>query len=109
MNPSQIESEIVRLSEELEKRTDALAEVSQRAAKAEHEQKKAEALAIIKLAKERLTADVRKAMALATTADAHETRLISAAERDSTQEACRSLRAQLSALQSLLRNTGALT
>ena len=109
MNPPEIEKELIRLSETLELRTDDLAKVSEEAARAEHSYKLAESRAMVELAKQKLTADVRKALALVGTAEAHEIRLLTAATRDSTQEACRTLRAQLSALQSILRSTGALT
>ena len=109
VNPAEIESELLRLSGLLEERTEELAKHSQVAAETEHAYKLAEGRALIELSKQKVTADVRKALALVGTAELHESRLLAAAVRDSAQEACRSLRAQLSALQSINGNYRGIT
>lgn len=108
LNPIAVERELQRLSALLEERTEELAKASRVAAEAEVAHKRAEAFAVLEAAKMagngrdgRTTVDEREAHAFIACADEYEARLLTGAARDSCQESCRTIRAQLSALQSI--------
>lgn len=104
MNPAKIERELLRLSNLLEQRTEELAKLSHEAAEWEVAHKREVALATIALIHEKLTVDQRTAKINESTEAHLRDRLLAEAARDSTLEAVRSLRSQLSALQSILRS-----
>lgn len=110
LNPAQVEVEIHRLSALLETRTADLSAAAQVAAEAEAAYKLAEAREIVALIHgPKTTADERKARATAAVEQQLVAHLTAAATADSTKEACRSLRAQLSALQTISANHRGLT
>lgn len=108
LNPIRLAGEIDRLASRLEDATDELAKLTVEAAEAEVAYKRAEAEAIIHAAQMpgngpngRSTVDEREAHAFIACADKYAARLISAAVRDSAQEQCRTIRANLSACQTI--------
>ena len=105
LNPIAVEQELRRLSDLLEERTDELRVQSEHAAQAEATYKLAKSRTIVQILSEgKSTADEREARAYIACSDQLVERLTSAAAAESTREACRSLRAQLSALQTLSAN-----
>lgn len=107
INPATVEREIVRLSALLEDRTHELGKLSEAAAESEYAYKREAAVQIVALTGEKLTADQRSAKVLLATDELLRQRLLDEAIRDSCQESCRSIRAQLSALQTLSANVRA--
>jgi hypothetical protein len=101
-----VEAEILRLSALLEKRTEEHAEYAEQAARTEAAHKAAYARTFLTV--KAPTAKEREYIAEDQNADLFEQRKIAAALADSTLESCRSLRAQLSALQSIGANIRAL-
>lgn len=101
---TQIESEILRLSDELERATGELADLSERSARAEVTHKLRYFQALIRA--EGKTMAEREARAHLRTAVSYEERKLAEALRESGLERCRSLRSQLSAVQTVGRLVG---
>jgi len=106
-----LEAEIVRLCDRQEKAQVALAGLSKKAAEAEADYRKARAAALVRLkmdASPRVPVAVLEAHADLEAHDAYVARRLRESDRDVTQEALRSCRSQLSALQTLAANQRAL-
>lgn len=102
ISPAEVEAELWRLSKKLEQATDDLAAKAVRAAEAEVNYKAAFAKSV--LAAEAKTVSDREAIATLETQELLRERRVAEALQDSTLELCRTLRGQLSALQSLSAN-----
>lgn len=102
LTPTQCEEELRRLSKKLEERTDALAGLLDTAAEAEWKYKVDFATALIRVQGD--NAPQRDAKATIECKDQLRSRLHSAAIADACREAVRSLRDQISAVQSANRN-----
>jgi hypothetical protein len=110
LNPFRLAADLDRLSALLEERTEELAKLSRDAAEAEYLHKLRRSEHIVKASDEagngtlgKTTVDQREAIAYIATAAEYRERLLSAAVRDSTAEALRSIRAQLSSIQTASR------
>lgn len=107
LTQAQIESEIQRIADLLEARTFGYAELAEAAAEADVAFKVAHAHAL--LGSTESTVGMREAAATLETEGLLRARRVSEASADACREAVRSLRDQLSALQSLLRAVHAQT
>lgn len=106
-----IEGEIVRISDRLEKATDRLQEVSVAHAHAEADYRYAYAQAFLKRREgdEKLTDKIREQRATEETTEQFRARRVAEAEQMSLQEKCRQLRSQLDAIRTLSANVRAQT
>lgn len=100
-----IESEIARLCALLEATTDELAKASEASAEHEIAWKLAEASALLR--SDQKSAELRKAGALVESRTQYANHVRADAVRDSIQEKCRTLRAQLDSLRTLSANVRA--
>ncbi len=101
LTPVEVESEIFRLSNLLEKATTELSKRARRNAEAETDYKISFAKAMLKAQGD--TVGAREAEAMLIVEDQFHTRHLTAALLQSAQEASRNYRAQLSAMQSVYR------
>ena len=101
-SPAEIDLELIRLTQALEEATDDLRELSVDASKKEVEYKRQYARAILQAIGG--TVSDREAKAVLETHEALQDRRIAEALRDSCQERCRTLRANISAVQTMAAN-----
>lgn len=106
LTQADVEDELVRLSDALEKATYRLADESQAAAKAEVDFKRAFAQVFVQAEG---AMDLREQIAVLETADQRMKWRTSEALRDSTQELCRTYRNQIDALRTIGANVRAQT
>lgn len=102
LTQGQAEMELMRLSGDLEETTYALAIQSEKAAEAEVAWKRTEAK--LMLTSQCTSSEARKADALLKGGNAYRDHRINEALRDSLTEKCRTLRAQLGAIQTVSAN-----
>jgi len=102
LTQGQIESEIIRLSSDLEDTTHAFGAQAEMAAMADARWKREEAK--LMLVSTRTSEGARRADALVRSGDAYTNYRVAEAISGALQEKCRSLRAQLGALQTLSAN-----
>jgi hypothetical protein len=105
VTPAALEAELQRLSAKLEEKSDELATLLETAAEADVNHKLAYARALLRA--EGDTVGAREAEAVLAVADLLRERRISEAVADACRESVRSLRSQLSALQSVNANARA--